>query len=86
MPANNIISPGMNIAARQPQPRAYAPILTKALNSRGITICVTPPPRFPQPATVALAGPDDVRREHHRGVILRDDERKRQWLRSPAER
>ena len=26
-------------------------------NTSGITICVTPPPRFPQPAAVALAVP-----------------------------
>ena len=30
---------------------------TKPANTSGMIICVTPPPRFPQPADVALAVP-----------------------------
>ena len=33
------------------------PTQTNAPNTSGITICVTPPPRLPQPAEVALAVP-----------------------------
>jgi hypothetical protein len=46
----------MNIARRHPH-HVPVPRLSRPVNSRGITICVTPPPRFPQPAAAAFAVP-----------------------------
>ena len=39
-----------------------------------MAICVTPPPRFPHPAAVAVGRSNHVGREHHGGVVLRHDE------------
>ena len=41
--------------ARQPMVSLKPTTPTKNAKTRGMTICVTPPPRFPQPAVVALA-------------------------------
>ena len=56
MPVRNRATPGTTIARRQPT-AALTPKVTIAVSSSGMTICVTPPPRFPQPAVVALAVP-----------------------------
>ncbi len=48
--------PGTTIATRQPS-ASPTPSAMITVSTRGITICVTPPPRFPQPAVVALAVP-----------------------------
>ena len=56
MPHSAMAAPGTNIAIRQPH-HAPAPRLRKAVNSSGIVICVTPPPRFPHPAAAAFAVP-----------------------------
>ena len=56
MPVASITTPGTNIAMRQPH-HLPAPRLTNPAKSRGITIWVTPPPRFPQPAAAAFAVP-----------------------------
>ena len=44
------------MAPRQPT-ASLKPITMKAAKTSGITICVTPPPRLPHPAEVALAVP-----------------------------
>ena len=44
------------MASRQPI-ASVAPSVTMAAKTNGITICVTPPPRFPHPAVVAFAVP-----------------------------
>ena len=48
--------PGTIIATRQPS-ASPTPRATITVSTRGITIWVTPPPRFPQPAVVAFAVP-----------------------------
>ena len=49
-------SPGITIATRQPTDCSATNVITPATIS-GIAICVTPPPRLPQPAVVAFAVP-----------------------------
>ena len=56
MPVRIMATPGIVIARRQLH-QAPAPRLTNAVNRSGITTCVTPPPRFPQPAEAAFAVP-----------------------------
>ena len=52
----NMRAPGTIIANLQLR-NLSAPNPMMAPNNRGITHCVTPPPRFPQPAVTALAVP-----------------------------
>ena len=50
-------TPATTIANRQLVDAAKPSVVAKNANSSGIANCVTPPPRFPQPAAVALAVP-----------------------------
>ena len=52
----NSATPGTTIASRQPRV-SPTPNIRIPASSSGITICVTPPPRLPQPAVVAFAAP-----------------------------
>src|SRR3989304_3542069 len=55
----NKTAPGMTMARRQ-LANCSNPKLTRAAKTSGITICVTPPPRLPHPAVVALAVPTQL--------------------------
>ena len=52
----NKATPGITMASRQPR-NLSTPKLSTAVKISGITIWVTPPPRFPHPAVVAFAVP-----------------------------
>ena len=49
-------TPGTTIASLHPK-NSLAPSATMTASTSGMTICVTPPPRLPHPAVVALAVP-----------------------------
>ena len=49
--------PAATIAARHPQYSPSPTVTANIVKTRGMTICVTPPPALPQPAVVALAVP-----------------------------
>ena len=56
MPTTRQARPAANIAPRHAQNSVIPKNIRPPTNS-GMTNCVTPPPRFPQPAAAALAAP-----------------------------
>jgi len=57
-------------SGNDPRPRP-----TMAPASNGIHHCATPPPRFAPACGERVSGSHNSRREHHGGVVLRDNER-----------
>ena len=56
MPIRNSATPGTTMAMRQPM-TSVAPKARMTPSTSGMAICVTPPPKLPHPAVVALAVP-----------------------------
>ena len=59
MPVTNSTAPGTIMASRQLR-NLPTPSIRRAEKISGMTICVTPPPRLPHPAVVALAVPTQL--------------------------
>ena len=67
------MTPGTNIAMRQPH-QALAPRATKAGEQQRHHHLRDAAAQVAPTGGRGIRGSDNVRREHHRGVVLRDDE------------